>query len=351
MINFIKEIFADSYKSTIAATTFTIVCIVSEYRNFSYIKWGDFELSFDVLYFFSLSAAIILWTCLLGNGLKYLGLLIHKKNILKTLKDCTQQEKEFLYNRIFENNNGRDIDFRYDSYFYKHVGYDTTEPYRCDLLTKEKILIFLRKLENKGILQSDSRHTMIIPQQVWDILVKYSDEIFKRQKRGEWGTKNCEMPPTDIVKERRRLFSLLEEAVCKIYRNYSKVFERRGLEQCIVALIYAQLFQAVSESEYAELDLSSEYTKNGNSVKATSNFPQGVRPDIILHRMWSNKENKIAIEFKGWWNNDSDKDIKKLKDLTSPDEEYKYLIGVWVLLGQDKPVFKFVIDGEEKDSL
>jgi hypothetical protein len=32
--------------------------------------------------------------------------------------------------------------------------------------------------------------------------------------------------------------------------------------------------------------------------------------------MWSNDENKIAIEFKGWWNNDDEKDIQKLKDLT-----------------------------------
>jgi len=163
--------------------------------------------------------------------------------------------------------------------------------------------------------------------------------------------KNCEMSPSDISKERKRLFELLKKSVDKIYGNYSKVFKIQGLERCVVALIYAQLFQAISESEYADLDLNSEYNKNYDSVKATPNFPKGIRPDIILHRMWSNEENKIAIEFKGWWNNDSDKDIKKLKDLTTPQGEYKYLIGVWVLLGKNIPLFKFVIDGEEKDSL
>lgn len=163
--------------------------------------------------------------------------------------------------------------------------------------------------------------------------------------------KNCEMSPVDIAKERKELFNLLKKSVNKVYRNYPKVIKIKGLEQCVAALIYAQLFQEVSASEYADLDLNSEYNKNCDSVKATPNFSKGVRPDIILHRMWSNEENKIAIEFKGWWNNKSSKDIKKLKDLTAPNGRYKYLIGVWVLLGKDTPSFKFVIDGEEKDSL
>ncbi len=181
-MNFIKEIFADTYKSTIAAITFTVVCIIGEYRSFSYIKWGNFELSFDVMYFFSLTSAIILWTCLLGKGLKHLNTSRRGKQILKTLKNCTQQEKEFLYNRIFENDNDLIIDLQTDSYFYERIGYKLL-PSRRDFLTKEKILIFLRKLENKGILKSYGNQTMIIPQQVWDILVKNSDEIFKGFKK------------------------------------------------------------------------------------------------------------------------------------------------------------------------
>ena len=186
-MNFIKEIFADTYKSTIAAITFTMVCIIGEYRSFSYIKWGNFELSFDVMYFFSLTSAIILWTCLLGKGLKHLNASIHGKKILKTLKNCTQQEKKFLYNRIFENGNEVTIDLQTDSYFYEK-GDDVLrgmfyELYKQQFSTKEKMLIFLRGLENKGILQNYGNQTMIIPQQVWDILVKNSDEIFKGFKK------------------------------------------------------------------------------------------------------------------------------------------------------------------------
>ncbi len=135
--------------------------------------------------------------------------------------------------------------------------------------------------------------------------------------------KNCEMTPADIAKERKELFNLLKRSVNKVYSNYPKVIKIQGLEQCVAALIYAQLFQEISASEYADLDLNSEYNKNCDSVKATPNFPQGVRPDIILHKMRSNEENKIAIEFKGWWNNNSSKDIKKLKDLFSNNLEYR----------------------------
>lgn len=153
------------------------------------------------------------------------------------------------------------------------------------------------------------------------------------------------------TKERKRLFNILKCSVDKVYANFSKVIQIQGLEQCVVALIYAYLFEKIQASEYKNLDLNSEYNKNCNSVKSTPNFPKGVRPDIILHQMWTNEANKIAIEFKGWWNNDSEKDIQKLKDLTNPDGEYKYLLGVWVLLKKDAPSYKFVIDGEERDSL
>lgn len=151
--------------------------------------------------------------------------------------------------------------------------------------------------------------------------------------------------------ERKQLFNMLQRSVDAVYTNFSKVIQVKGLEQCVVALIYAHLFQKIQFSEYKDLDLNSEYNKNCDSVKSTPNFSNGVRPDIILHKMWSNDENKIAIEFKGWWNNDDEKDIQKLKDLTAQNGTYKYLLGVWVLLEKDAPSYKFVINGEERNSL
>ena len=179
MVKSFFEIFSDAYKCIIVALTCTVVCIVGNYRNFGYVKFGSFELSFDFLFFVSLVLAIVCWTILGIASLQYIFSLIHGEILLNRLKKCTAQEKRFLYNRIFGEHNARSIDFKEDSYFYQYVGYNTTVPYRDELVTKEKVLSFLCKLENKGILQSDGGQTMIIPQQVWDILVKNSDEIFK----------------------------------------------------------------------------------------------------------------------------------------------------------------------------
>lgn len=173
------DIFSDAYKCIIVALTCTVVCIVGNYRNFGYVKFGSFELSFDFLFFVSLVLAIVFWTILGIACIQYGWFLINGKILLNRLKNCTVQEKRFLYNRIFEEHNARSIDFKEDSYFYQYIGYNTKVPYRDDLVTKEKVLSFLCKLENKGILQSDGGQIMIIPQQVWDILVKNSDEIFK----------------------------------------------------------------------------------------------------------------------------------------------------------------------------
>ena len=41
-----------------------------------------------------------------------------------------------------------------------------------------------------------------------------------------------------------------------------------------------------------------------------------VYPDIILHKKWYNANNILAIEVKTWWNTDTDKNEKKLKNFT-----------------------------------
>ena len=147
--------------------------------------------------------------------------------------------------------------------------------------------------------------------------------------------------------EQKELFNMLKEAVENIYTNFPQIIKIKGLEQCAVAIIYAYLFQKIQSSKYKSLDLNSEYNKNGDFVKATCNFPKGIRPDIILHKMHCNDNNKMVVEFKGWWNLKNNKDIQKLKDLTDQTGEYKYLLGIWALLGKDGPSYTIVIDGQE----
>ena len=113
------------------------------------------------------------------------------KFVLKTLKNCSSEEKDFLYNRVYENNNELQIDMDRDTYFYekklisRYGGGFTYELYKGNFDDKEKVIKFLRCLENKGIIKNYGNQSMTIPLQVWNILVKYADEIFKDYEDAE----------------------------------------------------------------------------------------------------------------------------------------------------------------------
>lgn len=108
--------------------------------------------------------------------------------MLETLKNCTAEEKAFLYNRVYENGNELTIDINSDSYFYKmepFFGAITYNLYRKSFDTKEKIGLFLRQLEKKQIIKNFGNQSMTIPVPVWNVLVKHADEIFEDFKNGK----------------------------------------------------------------------------------------------------------------------------------------------------------------------
>lgn len=108
------------------------------------------------------------------------------KKILGTLKNCTSEEKKFLYNRVYENGNELQIDMGRDKYFYKLDGNALGcrfSLYKKQFDTKGKVIKFLRQLENKKIIKNFGNQNMTIPVPVWNVLVKYADEIFKDFKK------------------------------------------------------------------------------------------------------------------------------------------------------------------------
>jgi hypothetical protein len=94
------------------------------------------------------------------------------------------------------------------------------------------------------------------------------------------------------------------------------------------------LSNLLNDTPYATLDLDLEYNKNHGNAKISRRFPNGLRPDLIIYRRDSNGENKLVAEFNGWWNNDIDSDIRKPEDLTDPNDNYHYLIGMFVQIGR-----------------
>jgi hypothetical protein len=152
--------------------------------------------------------------------------------------------------------------------------------------------------------------------------------------------------------EQVELITYLKNAINAVYQEERFLLrfaegDREGLEQAFVFRIGIHLSNQLAGTSFELLDLDSEYNKNHGNAKTSRRFPNGLRPDLIIHKRDSNEENKLVVEFKGWWNNDIEKDIEKLEDLTDPNDNYNYLIGVFVQIGINQAAFRFFINGTE----
>lgn len=153
-----------------------------------------------------------------------------------------------------------------------------------------------------------------------------------------------------MSEEQAYLVEILQNAITAVYQEERFLLrfaqgDREGLEQAFVFRTGVHLSNLLKETPYATLDLDSEYNKNHGNAKTSRRFPNGLRPDLIIHRRDSNEENKLVAEFKGWWNNDTATDIQKLEDLTDPNDNYHYLIGVFVQIGRTEAAFRYFING------
>lgn len=152
--------------------------------------------------------------------------------------------------------------------------------------------------------------------------------------------------------EIRNLIGMLQSAVDKAYNEDRPFFkyqddDRSGLEQAFVFRVGIHMHELLKKTDFYCYDLDSEYRKNHGDIKSTERFPDGVRPDLIIHKRDTHEENKMVIEFKGWWDTGNiKKDWEKLEDLTNNSGGYRYLIGVSVMLGKEKPSYEYFYDGK-----
>jgi len=156
-----------------------------------------------------------------------------------------------------------------------------------------------------------------------------------------------------MTEKENELFRMLRESIKNVYAENPSLLQlngkkRKGLEQAFVFRTGVHLNGLIEKSDYKSFNLDAEYNKNGTDSKKTNRFPKGIRPDLILHQRGTNDNNKIAVEFKGFWSKGkAKKDRKKLEDLTAQAGDYCYLLGVLVLIGQDKPDFEIYKNGEK----
>ena len=98
-----------------------------------------------------------------------------------------------------------------------------------------------------------------------------------------------------------------------------------------------------------EYDVDCEYNRNLVDPK-TDEANNKIRPDIIIHKRGSNDDNFVIIEIKPWWNDDIEKDVKKLNEMTKQDGQYRYCFGFSIVINKNRDLVSATIieNGEIK---
>lgn len=145
---------------------------------------------------------------------------------------------------------------------------------------------------------------------------------------------------------------ILNEAINMLYQNDRCLITRGGMEQACVSRIYYYLQTLINmDNDLKEYNLDCEYNKNGEEAKWCTDISTGeifkTRPDLILHKRNTNNNNKVIMEFKGWWNKETNSDIRKLKAFTNQNGTYRYELGIFVKLDRRNPNYRYFRNSQE----
>jgi len=143
------------------------------------------------------------------------------------------------------------------------------------------------------------------------------------------------------------LFYCIDKSLYEVYLNHYYLIKKKVHERSIVFWFGIYFYQCLQETIYKEYNLDFEYNRNFDDVKRTKSFREGTYPDLILHKRGTNDDNILVLEFKTWWNNNSNsnKDIEKLEDFLNQDGEYRYKFGAFVRFEKERPEV-MIIRGE-----
>lgn len=145
-----------------------------------------------------------------------------------------------------------------------------------------------------------------------------------------------------------KLFKYIKQSLKSVYEKDPHLILNRSLEdksngdeyhvgeRSIVFRFAHYLLNIIdSDSELKKYDLDCEYNRNGSECKVLPAFPNGVYPDVIIHKRGRNDGNLAVIEFKTYWNSDISNDEKKVKQLTDKKGKYRYNCGYIVVLSRN----------------
>ncbi|MCM1266022.1 MAG: hypothetical protein NC200_07470 [Candidatus Gastranaerophilales bacterium] len=146
-----------------------------------------------------------------------------------------------------------------------------------------------------------------------------------------------------------KLKSILEEALKRFYDSEAQEFlSKKGVERsCVfrIGMYIQDLMWHDIDKYYNDLNLDCEYNKDFGQPKRNDKN-EIVSPDLIIHKR-NTDINLMVIEFKGYWNTNTDGDLVKLKEFTKPDGKYRYKLGALVVLNKNNTEITYFENGAE----
>lgn len=162
----------------------------------------------------------------------------------------------------------------------------------------------------------------------------------------------CEVSKGEL---REHILVTLEE----LYKKDIELFKAKANEVCIAAHFW-YYFKQNYELEYKNLDMDTEYNRNGLNPKyywdLTGENLEYAKPDMLIHKRKCNNNNFAYFEFKTN-QKDMQTDFKKLKAFTKTQEMntskrkylYAYKYGISIFLNERIVRIVWFEDGNEKE--
>jgi len=153
--------------------------------------------------------------------------------------------------------------------------------------------------------------------------------------------------------DEKELILLVNKALDDLYNNDSYLIEKNVHERSLVFRFGLYFNKNLEKSQkFSKLDLDIEYNRDlvsstNKDPKRTKEHHNGICPDLILHTRGT-RNNILVLEFKTHWSDENSADLDKLKELTSPNQQYHYQLGISIVFGKkrDDCDFVYVRDGE-----
>ena len=162
-----------------------------------------------------------------------------------------------------------------------------------------------------------------------------------------------------IIKE---VLELVDMSLNKLYEKDKYLIQNNSTERNIVfhfSRYFSNFFDKKYTKIYDELSVDCEYDRDDSDKKKIlddNKNEKNIYPDFILHKRGKNSnKNILVIEFKMYDNTDQgelQRDIIKLKKLTDPNANFKYKLGLHIIIGKEREEVKIVkyVDGKKVEN-